>query len=201
LFFINFITVIFKNKNFSHIVPSYFIPSVGIVVACVSGKVFNMQNLCNAIFFFGFFSYMVTLLLVIVRLAKEELPKPKQSTLAIMAAPASLCLAGLLTITKTPNPILLYILVPLAFAMTIYVYYKMFHLLKIPFNPGYSAYTFPLVISAIATLKLAGYMKSITFSFAPFVKQFGIVQLLIATALVAYVALRYLHFYLIPTKK
>lgn len=200
IFFINFLAVIIKGKSFQNIVPSYFIPPVGIVVACISGKMFNLPTLCATIFYFGFFSYMITLILVLTRLYKGELPKPKQPTLAIMAAPASLCLAGLLTISKTPNLIILYILAPLSVIMTLFVYFRMFKLLKIPFNPGYSAYTFPLVISAVGTLKLAGFLGKSANSWSPYVKQFGLIELYIAVAIVVYVGFRYLHFYLIPTK-
>ena len=70
LLLINFLYHILKTRSFDNIIPSYFVPPVGIVVACVSGKIFNYPTLCNAIFIFGFYSYMVTLILVVFRLSK-----------------------------------------------------------------------------------------------------------------------------------
>jgi len=201
LLLISFLLNTFKNFNFDNIVPSYFIPPVGIVVACVSGKMFNFPELCNGIFYFGFFSYMLFLVLVFVRLGKGTLPAPKKATLAIMAAPASLCLAGYLSLPTLPNTTFLYILAPLSIVMTFVVYFLMFKLLKIPFNPGFSAYTFPLVISAVAMLKLAGYLMKSGVSWAGYVKQLGMVELYIATFMVFFVGLKYFAFYLIPTKK
>jgi tellurite resistance protein TehA-like permease len=200
LLFINFITLVLKDKKFSNIIPSYFIPPVGIAVACVSGKMFNYPQLCQAILYFGLGSYLITLILVMIRIFKEEIPKPKQTTIAIMAAPASLCLASYLTISNNPSPTLLYILVPLSIVMTLYVYFKIPNLLKIPFNPGYSALTFPLVISAIAMLKFATYLANSSNSWAPYVKQFGVIELGIAIAMVMYVTLRNVHFLTIMNK-
>ncbi len=201
IFLINFLYVLLKDLDFQNFVPSYFIPPVGIVVACVSGKMFNTPILCEFIFYFGFISYMIILPMMIFRLLKGDIPSPKIPTLAILTAPASLCLAGYLSLNTNLNPILIYILVPLSFTMTIIVYILLFKLLRIPFTPGYSAYTFPLAISAVAMLKFAGYLATSGSNWADYVEFFGIIELVIATLIILYVGIRYVDFYLIRGKK
>ena len=197
VFLLNFI----KNFNFLNIIPSYFIPPVGIVVACVSGKIFNMPELCNVIFYLGFVSYLILLPVVLIRLKKGELPKPKKPTMAILAAPASLCLAAYFTMGNLEQNALLYILVPLSVIMTLFVYYKLINLIRKPFNPGFSAFTFPLVISAVAMFKYAGYLSKSGIEFAQYVKIFGFVQYWIAAAVIAYVSIKYFQLIFLRSKK
>lgn len=196
LLLINFLRNILKEFDFQNILPSYFIPPVGIVVACMSGGMFNFPLLCEIFFYFGFISFFITLALVIIRLPMGNISSPKKPTLAILAAPASLCLAGYLSLSTIPNPVLLFILVPLSIVMTISVYVLFFKLLRIPFNLGYSCYTFPMTISAVAMLKFTSYLKNFGSVWVGFFEVFAIIEVYIATLIVFYVGIRYLHFYI-----
>ncbi|KKN26407.1 hypothetical protein LCGC14_0875100 [marine sediment metagenome] len=196
LLLINFLRNILKEFQFQNILPSYFIPPVGIVVACVSGGIFNFPFICETLFYFGFISYFITLTLVILRLRLGNIPIPKKPTLAILAAPASLCLAGYLSLSSVPNPVIISILVPLSIIMTITVYVMFFKLLRIPFNPGYSAYTFPMAISAVAMLKFTDYLKNLGNTWSIIIEIFAIFEVYIATVIVVYVGIRYLLFYI-----
>ena len=69
-------------------------------------------------------------------------------------------------------------------------------LLRIPFNPGYACYTFPMAISALAMLKFTGYLKNYGNPWVSYVEVFAIVEVYIATLIVLYVSVRYLHFYI-----
>ena len=84
--------------------------------------------------------------------------------------------------------------------MSLFVYFKMIKLIRISFNPGCSAYTFPLVIRALGTLKFAGYLSKSANSWTTYVKQFGLIELYIAILVVAYVSLGYLFLFLKPKK-
>ncbi|HEC38424.1 hypothetical protein LCGC14_1193110 [marine sediment metagenome] len=196
LLLINFLRIILKEFDFQNFLPSYFVPPVGIVVACVSGGIFNFPILCEILFYFGFISYFITLTLVILRLRLGNIPIPKKPTLAILAAPASLCLAGYLSLRSVPNSILISILVPLSILMTITVYVMFFKLLRVPFNPGYSSFTFPMAISAVAMLKFTDYLKNLGNNWWFYIEIFAIIQVYIATIIVFYVGVRYLLFYI-----
>ena len=200
LLLINFLRNILKEFDFQNILPSYFIPPVGIVVASVSGEMFNFSILCEILFYFGFISYFITLTFVIIRLRMGNIPSPNKPTLAILAAPASLCLAGYLSLNSVPNPLLISILVPLSIIMTIIVYVMFFKLLRIPFNPGYSAYTYPVAISATAMVKFTGYLKNLGNAWTSSVEVFAIIEVYIAILIVFYVGIRYLYFYIGTTE-
>ena len=201
LLLINFLRNILKEFDFQNILPSYFIPTVGIVVACVNGAMFSFPILCEALFYFGFISYFITLTFVIIRLQRGNIPSPKKPTLAILGAPASLCLAGYLSLNSVPNPVLISILVPLSIIMTIIVYAMFVKLLRIPFTPGYSAYTFPLAISAVAMLKFTEYLKNLGNAWASCVELLTIIEVYIAVIIIFYVGIRYLFFYIGHTKR
>jgi tellurite resistance protein TehA-like permease len=86
----------------------------------------------------------------------------------------------------------------IAVLMTSVTYLALFKLLTLSFSPGYAAFTFPLVISATALFKMMGWMQSIGMN-AEYINQIqllAIADLSIASVVVMYAAVRYLHFYL-----
>ncbi|UYP44739.1 hypothetical protein NEF87_001024 [Candidatus Lokiarchaeum ossiferum] len=200
LLLISFLFNTFKKFNFQNWIPSYFIPPVGIIVACVSGGMFNFPLMCEIVFYFGFINYLIILACVLLRLKLGEIPTPKKPTIAILAAPASLCLTGYISLTTIINPIFIYILAPLSFLMILVVYALLFKLLKLKFNPGFSAYTFPLVISAIAMLKFAEFLTNSGNNWGGFVWVIGLIEYGITSLVVTYVGIRYLLYYLILSK-
>lgn len=129
----------------------------------------------------------------------EKIPDAALPTFAIMAAPASLSLAGYLSITNQPNYLLVAVLLSLAIFMTSLVYVAFVRLLRLPFSSGYAAFTFPMVIGATALFKLAdklhqqGYQKV-----CDVINNLAGFELLVATVMVLYVALRYLWYYFSP---
>jgi len=195
---ISFLFITFKQFNFMNVVPSYFIPPVGIVVACVSGQKFDAPLLCQIIFYFGCASCALFSALIFARLKKAPLPDPKKATFAILAAPTSLCVAGYLSLPESPSVWFMYILAPLSLFLTVMVYYKLFRLLRTPFNPGFSAFTFPLVISAVAMFKLSAYLGKNEISWSGYVHQLALIELCIASAVVLYALTGYLRMYLAP---
>ncbi|PKG57824.1 C4-dicarboxylate ABC transporter [Shewanella sp. Choline-02u-19] len=187
----------------SHMVPSWFVPSVGIIVAAVSfphGELLQVQNhwIANAILNFGMLSYLIMLPIMLYRLIFcEPIPDAAKPTIAIMAAPASLSLAGYLTISEHPSIIIVGVLLTLALLMTSIIYLAFFNLLKLPFSPGYAAFTFPLVIGATALFKTVTWIittygeNSISINLLLTAK----FELIVATIIVTYVAIRYLSHY------
>ncbi|WP_019612949.1 TDT family transporter [Psychromonas ossibalaenae] len=192
--------IYYRCKNFTveHILPSWFIPPVGIVVAAVSfpGGVF--VSLAQTLFVFGLAAYAVLLPVMLYRLFfTTTIADNEKPTIAIFAAPASLLLAGYLTIAENPHHLLVVILGGLAVLMTFFIYFAFTKLLRLPFSPAYSAFTFPLVIGATAMYKTAAYLSASQFDpqLAVMAGRLADIELLIATLMVAYVCLRYLvHF-------
>lgn len=140
-----------RNFKMEHIVPSWFVPPIGIVVACVNASNMGFPTLATTIWWIATPAYFVMLAFMIYRLAFYTYTQVE--TFGIMAAPASLCFAGYLTIEPNPNTFICHILLTLAILMTAVLYIAFFHLLNKKFNPGFAAFTFPLAIGTVALQK------------------------------------------------
>lgn len=148
--------MIFYAKTFlldfkiQKIFPSIFVVYVGIVVASVTAPVYGMDGLGRILFWLGLVSYLILLPLVTYRVIKIKLiPEPALPTLVIFAAPASLCLAGYMSSFSEKSIFMVVFLMTLSLVMYLLVLTLLPKLLKLKFYPSYSAFTFPLVISAI----------------------------------------------------
>ena len=188
-----------REFRLHHMVPTWFVPPVGLIVADVTfpGGAWLMP-FAQGILHFGMAVYAVILPLMIYRLIfADHVPDNAKPTIAILAAPASLSLAGYLTVAGHPDPLIVALLAGIAVLMTVVIYLAFFHLLTLPFSPGYAAFTFPMVIGVTALVKLADWMETVgmTPEHVVPIRLLSDVELAIATAMVAYVLLRYLwHF-------
>lgn len=188
-----------RDFHLHHMVPSWFVPPIGIIVADVSFPgIAALHPLAYILLMFGIISYAIMLPLMIYRfMFRDEVPDAAKPTIAIMAAPASLSLAGYLTITAAPSPVIVAILGGIAVLMTAVIYLAFFRLLRLDFSPGYAAFTFPMAIGATALFKTAAWMKSYGFD-AHYVAQvhgLATIELYVASIIIGYVAIRYLAFY------
>ncbi|QTG87711.1 TDT family transporter [Vibrio furnissii] len=188
-----------KAFELHHMVPSWFVPPVGIIVADVafSGNP-ALAPIAHGALLFGMLAYAVMLPVMIYRfMFTQEVPDAAKPTMAILAAPASLSMAGYLTVTATPSPVVIALLFGIAVLMTAIIYLAFTRLLRLPFSPGYAAFTFPMVIGATALFKMAHWMDSIGMAAQDVhqVHALAMVELLVATVVVSYVALRYVMYY------
>ncbi len=182
------------NFNIKKVFPSYFVVYVGIVVASVTAPVYNLASLGQSIFWFGFICYLVLLPIVLYRVIKvKEIPEPALPTIVIIAAPSSLCLAGYMNSFQNKNMILVGILASLSLLMLTAVLINMPKLLKLKFYPSYSAFTFPLVISAIAIKLTNGFLVN-TGRPITILKYVVKVEEVLAVSIVLYVLIRYIGF-------
>ena len=144
LFLCAFIVFRLKERQMQHMVPSWFIPPVGIIVAdvaCPSAEWFGFAQILLTI---GIVSYAVMLPAMIYRfMFYAQVPDTAKPTIAILAAPASLSLAGLLTVVKDPSPLLCAVLLGIAVLMTVVIYLSLFKLLRLPFSRGLRCFYFP----------------------------------------------------------
>ena len=189
-----------RAKEFAlhHMVPSWFVPPVGLIVADVAFPGGAMRPLAEAIFYFGLLAYAVMLPAMLYRLIFcQEVPDLAKPTIAILAAPASLSLAGYLTVAEAPSMLLVGLLAGIAVLMTLLIYVAFLHLLRLPFNPGYAAFTFPMMIGATALFKLAHQIQiwGMEANDIAWITHLAQLELWVATGVVGYVSLRYLMHY------
>ena len=140
----------------ARLLPSWFVPPVGLIVAVVSAPpALAGQPLLVGLWQFGVTAYLLLLPLVLCRLAlSAPLCQATRPSLAILAAPASLSLVGYLACHTNPDPVVVAVLAVLALVMTAVVYLALLVQLRQPFVPALAAFTFPLVISATARFAL-----------------------------------------------
>lgn len=182
------------NFNIKKVFPSYFVVYVGIVVGSVTAPVYNLQKLGEYIFWFGLITYLALLPIVIYRVVKiKEIPEPASPTLIIFAAPASLCLAGYLNTFAVKSIAMVGFLATLSLIMLVVALVSMTRLLKLKFYPSYSAFTFPLVISAIAIKLTNGFLIKVDRGIS-LLKYVVKIEEFMAVAIVIYVLARYIAF-------
>ncbi|EKO3851189.1 TDT family transporter [Vibrio harveyi] len=204
VFLVSFLYHRAKDFELHHMVPSWFVPPVGIIVADVS---FSgnpvLAPIAHGALIFGMVAYAVMLPMMIYRfMFTHEIPDAAKPTMAIMAAPASLSLAGYLTVTATPSPVIIALLFGIAVLMTAIIYLAFFKLLRLPFSPGYAAFTFPMVIGATALFKTANWMEAngLAAHYVQQVRGLAGIELIVATIVVAYVGLQYINNLLIQPR-
>lgn len=138
-------------------IPSLFVLYVGIAAAAVTCKPFN-QRLGQILFGFALLVFLILLPLVFLRLFKRpSLPSPARPTEMIVAAPASLCLAGYLGSYDEIQYSLALALLILSQILYFYSLPKLPKLVGKTFYPSYAALTFPLVITAFSLKSFLNY--------------------------------------------
>ncbi|EKA7382038.1 C4-dicarboxylate ABC transporter [Vibrio parahaemolyticus] len=204
VFLVSFVYHRAKDFELHHMVPSWFVPPVGIIVADVSFSGNPMlAPVAQGALMFGMVAYAIMLPMMIYRfMFTHEIPDAAKPTMAIMAAPASLSLAGYLTVTATPSPVIIAMLFGIAVLMTAIIYLAFFKLLRLPFSPGYAAFTFPMVIGATALFKMANWMElqGLAAHYVQQVRGLAGLELIVATFVVSYVALQYINNLLIQPR-
>lgn len=173
---------------------SYYIVYVGIAVAAVTAPAFEQTGIGAAAFWFGFVTLIILLVLVTVRYVKcPQIPEPAQPLLCIYAAPTSLCIAGYVqSVTPKSRG---FLLVMLAVATVLYIFsiVKAIGYLKLKFYPSYAAFTFPFVISAIATKQTMACLANMGQPM-PVLKYVVLIETVIAVVFVVYTFIRFMGF-------
>ncbi len=190
-----------KDLKMHYLVPSWFVPPVGIVVADVTCPGNAYTEFALVLLAIGMASYLLMLPVMVYRLVfHSEIPDAAKPTIAIMAAPASLSLAGYLTVVKEPSMLICAVLLGISLLMTLVIYVAFFRLMRLPFSPGYAAFTFPMAIGATALYKMAKlasrYPEAAEYAGQLYMLATG--EAVIATLVIAYVSLRFACTYLIP---
>jgi tellurite resistance protein TehA-like permease len=198
-FLIAFIFYRSKSFNFKQILPSWFIPPIGLTLAIVTHPT-GLPTILNNIFLvLGLVSYLVLLPIVLYRLFfSGALDNNQKPIIAILATPASLLIVAYLAAVTETNLLLFNVLLFIAIIMTLYVYIAFINLLKLPFSPVYSAFTFPLVVGAIALFKSREVLlkEGIETHWISLITQLANIELIVATLMVIYVTFRYLKHFL-----
>lgn len=182
----------------SHILPSWFVPSTGLIVACITMPDPFFMTISKLIFIFGTACYVILMPLVLYRLCLgNPLKEGHKPTLALLTTPSNLILAGCVTLYPHANPLFVVSLFGISCLTSLSVYVMLVTLLKIKFTPAFAAFTFPLAVAGEATLDLSHWVSKYTL-LAPYAHDLyilGVVQLIIASCVALYVAYHFFNFF------
>ena len=193
------VTFIFHLK-LKDVFTVYYIVYVGIVVASVTAPAYNAAAFGNGAFWFGFICFLLLFVLVTVRYIRIPVPEPARSLAVIYAAPLSLCVAGYVQ-SGTPKsyPFLIAMAV-CANLIYLAALVQAVRCLKLPFYPSCAAFTFPLVITAIATKQTMMCAAKMGHPL-PVLRPIVVAETVIAAAFVVYVFCRYMAVIFRPLSK
>ena len=156
---------IIKERHISNIYPTWFITFVGPAVVTVTAINYNLETLGLIYFYFSYINYLVLLPFVLYRVYKYKHYKDGDyPTITVFSAPGGLLLASYMIGVSQKSNMILAILIPLTILLFIFVLFQLPYLLKRKFYPSFSAFTFPLVICAIAFQKTGIYYQIAEFS-------------------------------------
>ena len=173
---------------------SYYIVYVGIAVAAVTAPAYEKTGIGSIAFWFGFVTLILLLVLVTIRYVKcPQVPEPAQPLICIYAAPTSLCIAGYVQSVMPKSRGFLLAMLAVATVLYIFSLVKAIGYLKLKFYPSYAAFTFPFVISAIATKQTMACLANMGTPMQ--VLQYVVlVETVIAVVFVVYTLIRFLGF-------
>ena len=172
---------------------SWFVVYVGIAMAGITAPAFGTESIGSACVWFGIVALVVLLILVTMRYVKKPVPDPAKPVVCIYAAPTSLCIAGYIQSVTPKSLSLLTALWAVATVLFLLACVKFVQYFKLPFFPSYAAYTFPFVISAIASKQLMACAANMG-SPMGFLSTVVLVETIIATCTTLYALIRYLVF-------
>ena len=181
---------IIRNFNISNVYPSYWIVFVGITMGAITSNVHGMNEIGFIFFIIGFISMLITLPLVIYRYLKHpNVPDANKPLICIFTAVLSILIVGYINSSQTMINEFLLALYLIACVFYIFALSKFIEYRSLEFYPSFAAFTFPFVISALAT---KGVMSKLGFNVI--LDSILKIEIAIATVIVLYILIRYVKF-------
>lgn len=171
---------------------SYYIVYVGIAVAAITAPAYDKLAIGSVTFWFGFVTLILLLLLVTYRYVKiKEVPDSAKPLVCIYAAPTSLCIAGYVQSVAPKSYGFLLTMFIVATVIYIFALVKAIGYLKMPFFPSYAAFTFPFVISAIASKQTMACLANMGHPM-PLLQYVVLIETVVAVVFVVYTYIRFM---------
>lgn len=172
------------NFNLKTQYASIFIVYIGIGMATITGFNYN-PTIGYFLLIFSAVSAVILVPIFTFRYKKYDVNNPFKPLICIFSAPASLIIVAYLQSTIYPSKAILMILFIFSLILFIFSLAKVIQYRNLDFYPSYSAYTFPFVITANASLSLVAYF--------PWIMPLAVFEIIIAVCLVLYVLIAYIN--------
>ena len=182
---------VIKNFDIENVFATWWIVYIGITMAAITAPAYNLQQYGFIFFGIGFVLMIPTLILVSYRYLKFTAIEDKNKPfICIYTALLSILIVGYVNAMNIDGNFLSLIYLG-AFIFYIFAIYHAIRLLvleRLEFMPSFSAFTFPFVISAIATGEAYKFFGLAVLNYLFYI------QAIIALVLVIFVSYKYLRF-------
>ena len=182
---------VIKNFDIENVFATWWIVYIGITMAAITAPAYNLQQYGFIFFGIGFILMIPTLILVSYRYLKFTAIEDKNKPfICIYTALLSILIVGYVNAMNIDGNFLSLIYLG-AFIFYIFAIYHAIRLLvleRLEFMPSFSAFTFPFVISAIATGEAYKFFGLAVLNYLFYI------QAIIALVLVIFVSYKYLRF-------
>ncbi|WP_455679815.1 TDT family transporter [Streptococcus sp.] len=172
--------------NLRNVYPSWAVLYIGIGISSLTVPWTGYAQLGKIVFVYLLIALTALLPTVFLRLWKHGIPDEVKANLATLCAPALVILAYLNAFETIYRPLLLGLLI-LSQLLYVLVISCLPKILKKDFNPGFSALTFPLIVTAVALKGAAKYFEVLQYLF--------IIELLVAIFILIKVAAGYIKYF------
>ena len=181
---------IIRNFNISTVYPSYWIVFVGITMGAITAHAHNLDEIGFIFFLVGFIGMIFTFPLVIYRYINyKDIPNANKPLICIFTAVLSILIVGYLNSYNDISIEFLMIMYIFACIFYIFALTKLIEYRNLEFYPSFAAFTFPFVISVLAT---KGVISKIGSNII--LNSVLSIETVMATAIVLYVLIRYMKF-------
>lgn len=181
---------IIENFDILTVYPSYWIVYVGITMGAITAHIHGLDEIGFIFFLVGFTSMVLTTPLVIYRYLKySDIPDANKPLICIFTALFSILIVGYVNSYNEISIEFLEVMYGVACIFFIFALAKLIEYRNLDFYPSFSAFTFPFVITGIAT---NGVISKIGENI--FLNSLLTIQTAIAVAAVLYVIVKYVQF-------
>ena len=181
---------IIHNFNILTVYPSYWIVYVGITMGAITAHAHNLEEIGIIFFIVGFIAMILTMPLIIYRYIKyTDIPNGNKPLICIFTAVLSILIVGYINSFNTISNEFLMVMYIFACILYIFAFVKFIEYRNLEFYPSFAAFSFPFVISGLAT-------KGVISKIGPNIILNNIlnIETVIATIIVAYVLMKYIKF-------
>ena len=181
---------IVREFDISTVYPTYWIVYVGITMGAITGHFHGLYEIDLIFFIAGFIGMLASTPLVLYReFVYRKIPEMNKPLTCIFTALFSILIFGYLNSASSISNEFVIAMYAIACIFYIFSFYKLIRLRNIDFFPSFSAFTFPFVISALATKGIVNTIWQNSIS-----NGILVIETAIATVPVVYVLLRYIKF-------
>ena len=183
---------IIHDFDISAVYPSYWIVFVGITMGAITANVHGITEIDFIFFLIGFASMIVTTPLIFYRYIKHpKIPDMNKPLICIFTALFSILIVGYLNSAGSISNTFVIALYAIACVFYVFALFKCVSYRNLDFYPSFSAFTFPFVISALATKGIATKISNTNIV----LNNVLTLETIIAAFLVIYILIKYIKFF------